>query len=62
MPRVRCEKCGSVARTLYLRLSERERDEFDKNDFKWRSRWLAVGYVGKKCGCVKVEGKFYAEG
>ena len=44
-----------------MRVSERERHDFDKNDFKWRSRWLAVGYVCKKCGCVKVEGKFYGK-
>ena len=61
MPRVRCERCGSVAKTLYLRLSERERDAFDKNDYRWKSRWLAVGYLCEKCGCVKVQGKFYVE-
>jgi len=61
MPRVRCEKCGSVAKTLYVRVSERGRHDFDKNDFRWKSRWLAVGYLCEKCKTAKISGRFYAE-
>ena len=61
MPRVRCEKCGSVAKTLYVRVSRRERHDFDKSDYKWKSQWLPIGYLCERCKCVKLKGKFYTE-
>ena len=59
MPRVRCERCGSEAKALYVREWWKARHDFDPNDTKWKSRWVCVGYVCKLCGCVKLYGREY---
>ena len=61
MPRVRCEKCGRVAKTLYVRVSEKVKHEFDENDYRWKSRWKAVGYLCERCRTAKINRNFYAE-
>ena len=59
MPRVRCEWCGGIARTLYVRVSEKH--EFDENDYKIKTRWVAVGYFCERCHIAKINNNLYTK-
>jgi len=59
MPRVRCERCGGIARTLYVRVSERV--TFDENDYKIKTRWVAVGYFCERCQMAKINNNLYTK-
>ncbi|MCW7078235.1 MAG: hypothetical protein OCU22_03780 [Canidatus Methanoxibalbensis ujae] len=59
MPRVRCEVCGKIARTLYVRVSEKH--EFDENNYKIKTKWVAVGYFCEHCQTAKIYGKLMTE-
>jgi len=61
MRRVKCEKCGSVAKPLYARCKIWEADEKRFGWYKCKLTWLRVGYICEKCGAVKLYGKFYTK-
>ena len=59
MPRVRCEKCRSIARTLYIREIEKHEHEFDPNDVSYKARYVPVGYFCEHCSTIRLNGEFY---
>ena len=71
MPRVRCGRCGREAKALYVRewylkfsISSNDDSNDDSNrnsnrNMKYKARWVRVGYVCGKCGCVVLNGSEY---
>jgi len=71
MPRVRCGRCGREAKALYVRewylkfsISSNDDSNDDSNrnsnrNMKYKARWVRVGYVCEKCGCVVLNGEEY---
>ena len=58
MPRVRCEKCGSVAKSLYIREIAKE-ESFDPNDVTYKAKYRPIGYFCPRCQTIKLNGEFY---
>lgn len=54
MGKVKCERCGCIAKTLYIRETWEEKHPFDPNDKITKQRWKSVGYYCEKCGFVFV--------
>ena len=67
MPRVKCGRCGREAKALYVRewylkfgISSNDDSNDDSNsNMKYKARWVRVGYVCEKCGCVVLNGSEY---
>jgi len=63
MPRVRCGRCGREAKALYVRewylkFSISSNGNSNRN-MKYKARWVRVGYICEKCGCVVLNGSEY---
>ena len=63
MPRVKCGRCGREAKALYVRewhlkFGISSNDDSNSN-MKYKARWVRVGYVCEKCGCVVLNGEEY---
>ena len=58
MPRVRCERCGGIAKSLYIREIAKE-ESFDPSDVAYKPKYRPVGYFCPHCLTIKLNGEFY---
>jgi len=59
MGKVKCEVCGSIAKTLYIREIKKERHSFDLNDVTYKTKYVAVGYYCPHCQRIALKGRIY---
>ena len=57
--RVKCEVCGHIAKTLYIREIRKEKHWFDSNDEVYKTKFVAVGYYCSHCQRIVFKGTLY---